>query len=75
MSDTSMILCRVIRPLWCAGRSYPAGAIFKATPRNAALILESTRGELVNPADFALIRAASQAETGAALVLAGKPWR
>jgi hypothetical protein len=72
MSDN--IMCRVLRPLWHRGRSYPAGETFSATAREAQSVLESGRGELVRAEDLPRVRAAAQADTAQALKTAGRPW-
>ncbi len=61
------ILCKVLRPLVLRGERQEAGTTLKATPAEAALILESGRGELVHKDDMAAVKTAVDGATAKTL--------
>jgi hypothetical protein len=63
----STVRLQVLRSLLLRGEHVAAGREVECTAAEAALLLESTRAVLVDPADTALIREAVQGQTAACL--------
>lgn len=71
MTQVDSVRVRCLRPFILRGASVPAGSQVDATPLEAAQVLESGRGELVTPSDFARVVEAAKAATRKALMQRG----
>ena len=58
---------RALRAFHLHGDVIPAGAVIKASPSDAAQVLESGRGELVHADDLPAVRQAAEGAVRAAL--------
>lgn len=72
-NPTATIQLRVLRPLHHSGRAWPAGAVLKLDPTAAAEALLSSRVELVNANDAAVVHEAGAAAAAATLRRLGVP--